>query len=588
MTWEAWVTLAVVVLTIVLLARDFTAPAAIVFGAVVVLLVAGVIEPVSAFSGFGNPAPITVAALYVVAAGIERTGILSRIVDSVMGSGEGERRTLTRLLVPTAGASAFLNNTPIVAMMVPPVSRWSHRKGHSVSRYLMPLSYAAMLGGMVTLIGTSTNVVVSGLLEASGLEPMGFFEIAKLGLPVALGGVVLMVLLAPITLPSRRPARQDIEDIREFVVEMTVDSGGPLDGLSVADADLRHLAGVFLAQIERDGEMIAPVSPEMVLRGRDRLRFVGNAREVADIHDRAGLTPEAQEHALAIPAGQHAFFEAVIGDASPLVGASLKGIGFRERYQAAVLAIHRAGQRVEGKLGEVKLRTGDTLLALAAPPFQTRWHGTNDFLLVSRFGGPEPARSRKVAAASIIGLAVVIAAGSGLLPILEASLVGAIAMVVFGVLNPNEARLAVDVDVIVVIAASFGLGAAITETGLAQRLADGLVGGADGLGSAAVVLAISLATLALTEAITNNAAAVLMFPVAIAAAVAIGADPRALALVVALMASASFLTPIGYQTNTMVWGPGGYRFGDYARLGAPLTVLTLAVVAVLAPVYWTI
>jgi di/tricarboxylate transporter len=523
-----------------------------------------------------------------VAAGIERTGILNRIVDSVLGSGGGERRTLTRLLVPTATASAFLNNTPIVAMMVPPVSRWSQRMGRPVSRYLMPLSYAAMVGGMVTVIGTSTNVVVSGLLEASGLEPMGFFEIAKIGLPVAIGGVALMVLVAPVTLPARRPARHDIEDVREFVVEMRVDRGGALDGLSVADADLRHLAGVFLVQLERAGETIAPVAPSTVLRGGDRLRFVGNAREVADVHDRAGLTPEAQEHAVAIPSGQHAFFEAVIGDASPLVGASLKGIGFRDRYQAAVLAIHRAGQRVEGKLGEVRLRTGDTLLVLAAPAFQDGWHGTTDFLLVSRFGGPEPARAQKIVPATAIGLAVVVAAGSGLLPILEASLLGAIAMVVFGVLSPNEARTAVDLDVIVVIAAAFGLGAAITETGLAERLANGLVGGAEGLGSAAVVLAVSLATLALTEAITNNAAAVLMFPVAIAAAADVGADPRAFALVVALMASASFLTPIGYQTNTMVWGPGGYRFGDYARLGAPLTILTLVVVAVLAPIYWVI
>jgi len=587
-TADAWITLGVVGLTIVLLARDFTAPAAIVFGAVVVLLVAGVVEPFQAFTGFGNPAPITVAALYVVAAGIERTGVLNRIVDFVLGSGGGERRTLTRLLLPTAGASAFLNNTPIVAMMVPPVSRWSQRMGRSVSRYLMPLSFAAMLGGMVTLIGTSTNVVVSGLLEASGLEPMGFFELSKIGLPVAVGGVALMVLLAPITLPARRPARQDIEDVREFVVEMRVDRGGPLDGLSVADADLRHLAGVFLAQIERNRETIAPVSPSTVLRGGDRLRFVGNAREVADVHDRAGLTPESQEHAVAIPTGRHAFFEAVIGDASPLVGASLKAIGFRDRYQAAVLAIHRAGQRVEGKLGEVRLKTGDTLLVLAAPAFQDRWHGTNDFLLVSRFGGPEPARSTKIVPATVIGLAVIVGAGSGLLPILEASLIGAIAMVVLGVLNPNEARNAVDLDVIVVIASSFGLGAAITGTGLAQRLADGLMGGAEDLGPAAVVLAVSLATLALTEAITNNAAAVLMFPVAIAAAADVGADPRAFAFVVALMASASFLTPIGYQTNTMVWGPGGYRFGDYARLGAPLTVLTLIVVAVLAPVYWVI
>jgi len=458
LTWEAWFTLAVVVLTIALLARDFTAPAAVVFAAAVALLVAGVIEPAQAFSGFSNSAPMTVAALYVVAAGIERTGVLNRLVDSALGGGNGERRTLARLLLPSAGASAFLNNTPIVAMLVPAVSRWSQRVGRSVSRYLMPLSFAVILGGTLTLIGTSTNIVVSGLMEGSGMEPMGFFEIAKLGLPVVIAGLALLILLAPRLLPDRRGARKDIDDVREFVVEMRVDSAGALDGASVEGGGLRHLVGVFLAQVERGAELIAPVTPETVLRGGDLLRFVGNARDVADLQGRSGLTPEAQQHTAAIPTGRLAFFEAVIGDASPLVGTSLKAIGFRDRYQAAVLAIHRADRRVEAKLGEVRLKTGDTLLLLASPAFTDRWQGSSDFLLVSRFGASEPERSDKVLPATLIGIGVVVAASTGLLPILDASLLGAIAVVLFGVLSPGEARSAVDLDVIIVIAASFRYG----------------------------------------------------------------------------------------------------------------------------------
>ena len=588
MTWEAWFTLAVVLITIALLARDFTAPAAVVFAAAVALLVAGVIEPAQAFSGFSNSAPMTVAALYVVAAGIERTGVLNRLVDSALGGGNGERRTLARLLLPSAGASAFLNNTPIVAMLVPAVSRWSQRVGRSVSRYLMPLSFAVILGGTLTLIGTSTNIVVSGLMEGSGMEPMGFFEITKLGLPVAIAGLALLILFAPRLLPDRRGARKDIDDVREFVVEMRVDSAGALDGASVEGGGLRHLVGVFLAQVERGAELIAPVTPETVLRGGDLLRFVGNARDVADLQGRSGLTPEAQQHTVAIPTGRLAFFEAVIGDASPLVGTSLKAIGFRDRYQAAVLAIHRADRRVEAKLGEVRLKTGDTLLLLASPAFTDRWQGSSDFLLVSRFGASEPARSDKVLPATLIGIGVVVAASTGLLPILDASLLGAIAVVLFGVLSPGEARSAVDIDVIIVIAASFGVGAALFDTGLAERLAGWLVDAFHPLGSVGVLVGVALATLALTEAITNNATAVLMFPIAVSAAAQVGADPRAYAIVVAVMASASFLTPIGYQTNTMVWGPGGYRFGDYARLGFPLTLVTLAAVAALAPLWWSL
>ncbi|OFW66470.1 MAG: hypothetical protein A2Z12_05440 [Actinobacteria bacterium RBG_16_68_21] len=588
MTWEAWFTLGVVLVMIILLARDFTAPAAVVFAAVVALLVAGVIEPGQALAGFSNPAPVTVAALYVVASGIERTGVLNRLIDSTLGGGGSERMTLARLLLPSAGASAFLNNTPIVAMLVPAVSRWSQRVGRSVSRYLMPLSFAVILGGMVTLIGTSTNIVVSGLMQGSAMEPMGFFEVAKLGLPVAGFGLILLILLAPTLLPDRRGARRDIEDVREFVVELRVDRGGPLDGSSVEGGGLRHLVGVFLAQVERGSELIAPVGPDTVLHGNDLLRFVGNARDVADLTGRAGLTPEAKQHTAGIPTGRLALFEAVIGDASPLVGSSLKSVGFRDHYQAAVLAIHRADRRVEAKLGEVRLKTGDTLLVLGSPAFADRWQGSNDFLLVSRFGAADPPRADKVIPATLIGIGVVVVAALGLLPILEVSLLGAFAVVLTGVLSPGEARSAVDLDVIIVIAASFGVGEALFQTGLASNLAGWLVDGFEPLGPVGVLIGVALATIALTEAITNNAAAVLMFPIAVAAASRVGADPRAYAIVVAVMASASFLTPIGYQTNTMVWGPGGYRFGDYSRLGFPLTLLTLAAVGTLAPTWWAI
>lgn len=587
MIWEAWVTLAVVVIVVVLLTRDFTSPAAVVFGAVVVLLVANVLDADSAFRGFANSAPITVAALYVVAAGIERTGILEPLVTLVLGSAGG-RRSLVRLLGPAAGASAFLNNTPIVAMLVPPVSRWAQRLGVPASRLLMPLSFAAVLGGTITVIGTSTNIVISGLLEASGAEPLGFFEVAKLGVPATVVGLALLVLLAPVLLPERRAARRDMEDAREFVVEMTVAPGSVFDGTSVEQAGLRRLAGVFLAQVERGGEMLAPVSPQTLLEGGDVLRFVGNAADVADLHNRSGLVAAAKEHARRFPSGRLAFFEAVIGSSSSLVGGSLRSVGFRDRYQGAVLAIHRADRRVDGKLGDVRLRTGDTLLVIAAPLFRTRWHGTGDFLLVSRFGRAEPARTQKALQATLIGGAVVLSAAFGVLSILEASLLGAIAVVALGVLTPSEARAAVDLNVVVVIASSFGLAAAIQQTGLAQRLADGLVNGLEGFGGTVVLIGVALTTIALTEIVTNNAAAILIFPIAVATAEAVGADPRAFALTVAFAASASFLTPIGYQTNTMVWGPGGYRFTDYARLGAALTLSAIIVVAVVAPMWWSL
>jgi di/tricarboxylate transporter len=587
MSWEAWFTLSIVVVTIVLLALELTAPAGVVFGGLVALLVAGVIESGDALAGFSNPAPLTVAALYVVASGIERTGVLNRLVDLVLGHSRGERATLARLLVPSAAASAFLNNTPIVAMLSPPVSRWAQRTGRSVSRLLMPLSFAAILGGMVTLIGTSTNIVISGLMVDSGLEPLSFFEVAKLGLPVAVVGLAFVVLAAPKMLPDRRSARHDIEDVREYMVEMTVAVGGPIDGMTVEEAGLRHLAGVFLVQVEREARIVGAVAPDFVLAGDDTLRFVGNALEVADLQERPGLHPAARS-AGGIPPGRMIFFEAVVGVGSALVGNSLRDIGFRQRYQAAVIAVHRADQRVSGKLGDTRLRVGDTLLVLGTAEFRDRWHGSADFLLVSRLDQADPARTAKVLPAAAIGVAVVVVAATGLLPILEVSLLGAFAMVLTGVLTAGEARAAVDLNVVVLISSSFGIGSAITQTGLAQRVADGIVSAPEVFGSVTVLMGVALATVVLTELITNNAAAVLLFPIALAVATEVGADPRAFAITVAMAASASFLTPIGYQTNTMVWGPGGYRFSDYARLGLPLTVTALVVVAVAAPMWWAI
>lgn len=582
--WPAWLTLLVVLATVVVLALDRLSPAATVLTAVIALLLSGVITPEQAFSGFSNAAPITVAALYVLARAVEKTGGLQPLVTATMGRGGGPRCSLARLLVPAAGASAFLNNTPIVAMLVPVVSDWADRHGQSPSRFLMPLSFSVMLGGVVTAIGTSTNLVVSGLMQAQGLAPMGMFELTPVGLPVMILGIVLIVLLAPVVLPERRPARRDVTDnVREFVVDMTVVPRGPLDGKTVEAGGLRHLQGVFLVEIERGGELVAPVAPSTLLLGGDRLVFVGKVDLVVDLQKMRGLVSAERHHLESFDTPKHTFFEAVVGEASPLVGRSIREADFRSTYQAAVVAIHRAGQRVQAKLGTVRLRVGDTLLLLTDPGFRNRWRDRNDFLLVSRLGGAPPAASRKAGLVGVVTAAIVVGAGAGLLPILHASLVGALLLVALGVLTPAEARGAVDLEVIVLIAASFGLSAALEASGLAWLVAHALVDAFGVLGSVGVLLGVVVATVALTELVTNNAAAVLMFPIAVAAAREIGLEPRGFAMAIAIAASASFLTPIGYQTNTMVYGPGGYRFGDYARLGMPLTVVVVLTIVILAP-----
>ena len=302
-------------------------PPATILGAVVLLLVFGVVTTEEAFAGFSNPAPITVAALYVLARAVEKTGALQPLVAATLGKGAHARGSLLRLVVPTAAASAFLNNTPIVAMLVPQVTDWAERRGQSPSRYLMPLSFAAILGGVTTTTGTSTNLVVSGLLEASGEEPLGMFEMAPVGVPVAVVGLFVVVALAPLLIPERRGARRGLdEEFREFVLNMLVKQGGPLDGKTVEDGGLRHLQGVFLVEIEREGELIAPVKPTTVLRGQDRLVFVGKADLVVDLQAMRGLVSTEREHTGGLDSARHTFFEAVIGEVSPLVGKTPKEV----------------------------------------------------------------------------------------------------------------------------------------------------------------------------------------------------------------------------------------------------------------------
>lgn len=589
--WQAWLTLLVIVIAVLTMMRDLAAPATAVLGGTVVLLLSGVIDTQQAFSGFSNPATLTIAVLYILAAAASKTGLFDPVVAVALGEDgtASDRRGLSRLLPPVALASSVLNNTPIVATLAPIVSNWAERHHRSPSRYLMPISFAAILGGTLTLIGTSTNLVVSGLLESVGYQPFGFFEITKVGIPIALAGVALVIALAPRLLPDHRSTAEELtEHAREFTVDMTVDPGGPLDGVTVREAGLRDLHGVFLVQLTRGGDQIAPIAPDTRLRAGDRLRFAGKASDVLDLQSREGLSSTEAQQLSSFDLTKSNFYELAIGAGSPLLGMTLKEAKFRGRYQAAVVAIHRAGQRIDAKLGEVPIRVGDSLVALADPGFRDRWRGRSDFLLIAPLGRLPSVDSARRLHVGVVMVAVVALAALQVMPVLNAVLLGAVAVIGLGVLRPGEARRAVDLDVVLLIAGGFGLAAAMESSGLARVLADGIVDTLGRFGDSGALLGIVLATILLTETVSNTAAALIIFPVAVATATSVGLDVRAVAIAVALAASASFLTPVGYQTNTMVYGPGGYRYRDYSRLGLPITVVTVVLIVLLVPVFWTV
>lgn len=587
MNADAWITLAVVGGVLGLLIHGRVSAAFAILGGTITLLVLGVITEEQAFAGFSNSAPITVAALYVVAAAVERTGSLTPMFQRLLGSRGNPRIALARLAGPVAGSSALLNNTPIMAVLIPQVMTWANRRAVAVSRLLMPLSFATMMGGTLTLIGTSTNLVVAGQAAAAGLPTIGFFEVGKLGLPITVIGLLLLFLLAPVLLPDRRSALTEVrEGARDFTVEMLVIPGGAVDGKTVEQAELRDLTGVFLVSVDRGDTVIAPVAPETVLRAGNKLRFVGQIDQVLDLRSRPGLESAEEEHISSLEDPRVRYYEVVVGSRSPLVGSTLREVGFRSYYQAAVVAIHRSGQLLDAQLGRVPIKLGDTLVLVSDPGFKARWQNRADFLLIAGMDGtPSPPTNKAWIALTVLATIVILAA-TGLVPILIGALVGAVVVVATGILNANEARRSIDFEVIVVIAAAFGLAAAMENSGLASSVATGLAGVFGFLGDYGAVLGIVLATLVLTEMITNNAAALLMFPIGLSLAEQFGMDPIGMVLAIAVAASMSFLTPIGYQTNTMVYGPGGYRFSDYSRLGWPLTLAVLVIIVVLTPVLW--
>jgi di/tricarboxylate transporter len=585
---DSWLTLATLAAVVIGMARELVPPTMAVLGGSIFLMLTGVISTEDAFAGFSNAAPLTVAALYILAAAVSRTGLLRQPLSTALRNAETDRGVLTRLLPGVAAASSFLNNTPIVAMLVPEMSSWAHRKGRAPSRFLMPMSFAAILGGTITLLGTSTNLLVSGLLSERTGEPLGFFEITPVGLPLAVVGVAAVVLLTDRLLPEHRSSpREDLsEEFREFVFEMRVVPDGALDGIEVEEGGLRHLAGVFLVEIVRGSHVISPVRPTTSLEGGDLLRFVGKASEVVDLLEMPGLESAHAAQMGGFDLTRSNFYEAVIGPSSPLAGTTLKEAQFRSRYQGAVVAIHRGGQRIDAKFGEVRLRSADTLVVLAESGFRERYRDRQDFLLISRLGEPVVSESRPRLITLVVAAGFLVIAAGGIMPILHAALLADLAIVALRVLTPSQARDAINLDVVLLIAGSFGLAAAMDQSGLAERLASGLVGGLEPFGVTGVLIGIVLATLLLTESVSNAAAAVVVFPIAFAAALELGVDPRGFAVAVAVAASASFLTPVGYQTNMMVYGPGGYRYSDYARLGSPLTLLTLALTVGIVQAIW--
>lgn len=571
--WQAALTAGVLVglLATVVLTR---APLDLVFvAALSVLIVTGVVDAGQAFSGLSNPGFLTVAFLYVVVAGVRDTGGIQWIVHNLLGEPRSAGQARARVILPVGAFSAFLNNTPVVAMMIPAVAEWARRLSLRESKLFIPLSYAAILGGTCTLLGTSTNLLVNGLLIEQGGAGLGIFSITPVGLVVLGVGLVFLMLLSDRLLPDRDAAARELENPREYTVEMLV-ADGPLVGRTIEAAGLRRLPNCFLIELDRGDLVLPAVAPHERLQAGDRLVFAGPVSAVLDLRRIRGLVP-ATDQVFKLGGGvRRQLVEAVVSDQCPVVGRTIREGGFRSRYGAAVIAVARGNRRMPGKVGDIRLQPGDVLMLEAGYDFIRSHRHRRDFLLTRHIQNSEPPRHERAGTAALIMAGMVAAAATGLMPMAHAALAAAVAMVISRCVTASAARSSMDFNVLIVIAAAIGLSHAMNESGLAALVADALFGLAAG-GPNWVYFAIAYLLAAVLSAVmTNNAAAVLIFPIAFAAAGEAGIDPIPVAVAVMFGASASFATPMAYQTNLMVMGAGGYVFSDYLRIGLPMTLVT--------------
>lgn len=598
MTLAAWIVIGVTIAVLVLLATESAPPDFVFLGALVFLCVLGYIdiagwklksiETKDAFAGFVNSGVLMVGALFIVAAGMREAGVMDIIGTRLLGGVKTEVGAMGVIAAFTIVTSAFFNNTPIVAMLVPVVIGWCRKREVPPSKLLIPLSFFTIMGGACTLIGTSTNLVVDGLLINKEMPGLGFFELTWVGLPCAIVGVIYMFTIGRKVLPVRKDLIEQLgESQREYLVEMMVQPGCGLIGKTIEAAGLRSLKGLFLFEISRKETVIGPVSPDEVLEENDRLIFTGVVDTIVDLKRIPGLVPAAESSFNINPAAQRGrrLCEAVISASSPLIGQTVRHANFRTLYNAVVVAIHRNGQRLTTKIGDVELQPGDTLLLQTGPHFAQTHRNNADFYLVSDVENSHAPRHDR----AWIAIAIFVGLVTGMVFFPEPMLVAFAAaglMIATRCLTLAEARASVEWPVLIAVGASFGLGTALEKSGAAKEISEILVNTFTNTHPIFVMAAIYFVTMALNELITNNGAAVLAFPFCIESAELMDVDPRPFIIAVTMAASFAFASPIGYQTHMMVFGPGGYRFRDFMKVGIPLNLLLWIVATLIISVVW--
>ncbi len=554
-----------------------------------VLLVTGIIEPETAVAGLSSPATVTVGAMLALSLGLTKTGAIERITRWATSGPGGPTLRLLSLCAVTAAVSPFLNNTAVVVIFLPVFLELARHFGQAPSRFLIPLSFSAILGGTVTIIGTSTNLIVYGMAVDRGFGELGMFSIAPLGLIYLGVGFVYLFTLGRLLLPAREvsadlPGRYDV---RDFITELEVGHASPAAGRTLEELAWGERYGVRITDIQRGERDIPAPGARRLLQVGDILIAKGETKQLFALAEKEKLsTPRKRVSDTAKPGeGDGRLVEVLVAPGSFLVGHTLGETRFQQRFQAVVLAIQHHGVPVHGRLPDAQIGVGDILLVHGPARSLDTLLEEPGFVPLGEVEGPEPPRPRALIAFAIMA-GVVLSAGLGLMSILAAALIGVALMVFVGCLSLEEIYRELDWTVVFLLAGLIPLGIAMDQTGAAAWIGHGVAGLVGPLGPVFVVAAFYLVTSLMTEAMSNNAAAVVFTPVALLTAAELGMNPYALLVAVMFGASASFMTPVGYQTNTLIFGPGGYRFGDFFRVGAPLNLILLITASIAIPLFW--
>ena len=587
MTFEIALAVAILIGALIVFACDFCPIDSVAFSIMALILVLGPVlgvERHEAISGFSNPATITVLAMFVLSGGIYRTGAINLLARHMARfAGIGEIRQLMIVMLVVGPISAFINNTAAVAILIPSVITLARQYQRAPSKLLIPLSYFSQLAGVVTLIGTSTNILASEISAREGFGGFGMFEFASIGLLVFATGTLYILTIGRKMLPERRVSSEITEnyDIKEYLSEVIILPNSPLAGKSVIETRLREQLDIHIWEVLRDGKKLNHPLGEKVLQAGDILFIKANTQQLLNIKDIEGLAiePEVRLDGHELQSDKRKLMEIVIGPTSDLIGGTLQTTNFRYHYNCTVIAIRHHGELIRERLAEVRLHFGDTLLVRGTAAALDQLKREPSFIVTEEVELQE-FRTKKAPAAVAIVVGVVVSAAIGL-PILVTALVGCVAMLVTGVLKMHELHESIRWDVIFLLAGVIPLGLAVERTGGAQLLADLVAQTANYVPPLLVLSIFYLMAMLLTELISNNATVVVMVPVGVATATTLGLDPKALILAIMFAASTSFSTPVGYQTNTMVFGPGGYKFLDFVRVGLPLNLL----LAIVTPIY---